>query len=31
MSVVSIRIYKSWEKFNPKDVDELVKLILHVD
>lgn len=31
MSVVSIRIYKSWEKYNPKDVDEIIQLNLHVD
>ena len=31
-SVVSTRLYKSWnDKFDPKDVDELVKLNLYVD
>ena len=31
MSVVSIRVYKHWDKYDPKDVDELVNLNLHVD
>ena len=32
MSVVSTRLYKSWnDKYDPKDVDEIIKLNLHVD
>ena len=31
MSVVTIRIYKSWHTYDPKDVDEIVRLSLHID
>ena len=31
MSVVSSRFYKSWEKYDSKDVDEIVHLNLYVD
>lgn len=31
MSVVTIRIYKSWNTYDPKDVDEIVRLSLHID
>lgn len=30
-SVVSTRLYKSWDNYDPKDVDEIVILSLHVD
>ena len=31
MSMVTIRIYKSWNTYDPKDVDEIVRLSLHID
>ena len=31
MSVVTTRFYKSWEKYDSKDVDEIVRLSLYVD
>lgn len=31
MSAVTIRIYKSWNTYDPKDVDEIVRLSLHID
>lgn len=31
MSVVTIRMYKSWNIYDPKDVDEIVRLSLHID
>ena len=31
MSVVTTRIYKSWNTYDPKDVDEIVRLSLHID
>ena len=31
MSIVTIRIYKSWNTYDPKDVDEIVRLSLHID
>lgn len=31
MSVVTIRIYKSWNTYDPEDVDEIVKLNLYID
>ena len=31
MSVVTIRIYKSWNTYDPKDVDEIVRLSLQLD
>jgi hypothetical protein len=30
-SVVSTRIYKNWEKYDPKNVDEIVRLNIHID
>jgi hypothetical protein len=30
-SVVSTRIYKSWDKYDPQSVDEIVKLGLYID
>ena len=31
-SVMSTRLYKSWDdKYDPKDVDEIVRLSLHID
>ncbi len=30
-SVVSTRLYKSWDKYDPKDMDEIVRLNLHID
>lgn len=30
-SVMSTRLYKSWDKCDPKDVDEIVRLSLHID
>jgi hypothetical protein len=30
-SVVSTRIYKNWEKYDPNNVDEIVRLSLYVD
>ena len=31
MSVVAIRVCKSWNNYDSKDVDEIVKLNLHID
>jgi hypothetical protein len=31
MSVVTIRVYKSWNTYDPKDVGEIVRLSLHID
>lgn len=31
LSVAAIRVYKSWEKMDPKTVDEIVELSLHTD
>ena len=31
LSVVSIRLYKSWDKYDAKDMDEIVRLNLHID
>lgn len=31
LSVATIRIYKSWDKYDSKDVDEIVRLNLHID
>lgn len=30
-SMISIRLYNSLNKYDPKDVDEIIKLNLHVD
>ena len=31
MSVISIRICKTWNNYDSKDVDEIVRLNLHID
>ena len=31
ISMVTIRIYKSWNTYDPKDVDEIVRLSLQLD
>ena len=31
LSIATIRLYKYWGKYNSKDVDEIVKLSLHID
>ena len=31
LSIATIRLYKSWNTYDSKDVDEIVRLSLHVD
>lgn len=31
MSVVSIRLYKPWKTYDPKDMDNIVELSIYVD
>lgn len=31
ISMVSLRIYGSWNKYDSKDMDEIVKLSSHID
>lgn len=31
LSIATIRIYKSWNTYDPKNVDEIVRLSLHID
>ena len=31
LSVVSLRIYKSWDKYDPKTMDEIVERSVHFD